>query len=67
VKFQKPTRKDFEGDITIVRISLSCGYCFQIWGKQLGAYLQEACRRGLGYNCHLKAFLKFIIHLMMYS
>jgi len=66
VEFQ-PTRKDFEGDITIVvfpMLRVVKGNPVQI-GKQLGAYLQEHVEEVLGYNV-IKGFLNIIIDDVFY-
>ncbi len=61
VEFQ-PTRKDFEGDITIVvfpMLRVVKGNPVQI-GEQIGAYLQEHVEEVSGYNV-IKGFLNIII------
>ena len=66
VEFQ-PTRKDFEGDITIVvfpMLRVVKGNPVQI-GEQLGAYLQEHVEEVLGYNV-IKGFLNIIIDDVFY-
>ncbi|WP_339629821.1 arginine--tRNA ligase, partial [uncultured Maribacter sp.] len=66
VEFQ-PTRKDFEGDITIVvfpMLRVVKGNPVQI-GEQIGAYLQEHVKEVLGYNV-IKGFLNIIIDDVFY-
>ncbi|MEH6761519.1 MAG: arginine--tRNA ligase [Maribacter arcticus] len=66
VEFQ-PTRKDFEGDITIVvfpMLRVVKGNPVQI-GEQLGAYLQEHVEEVLSYNV-IKGFLNIIIDDVFY-
>ena len=66
VEFQ-PTRKDFEGDITIVvfpMLRVVKGNPVQI-GEQIGAYLQEHVEEVLGYNV-IKGFLNIVIDDVFY-
>lgn len=66
VEFQ-PTRKDFEGDITIVvfpMLRVIKGNPVQI-GEQIGAYLQEHVEEVSGYNV-IKGFLNIIIDDVFY-
>ncbi|SEL17347.1 arginyl-tRNA synthetase [Maribacter orientalis] len=66
VEFQ-PTRKDFEGDITIVvfpMLRVVKGNPVQI-GEQIGAYLQEYVEEVLAYNV-IKGFLNIVIDDVFY-
>ena len=66
VEFQ-PTRKDFEGDITIVvfpMLRVVKGNPVQI-GEQIGAYLREHVEEVLAYNV-IKGFLNIIIDDVFY-
>tara|TARA_R110002074_G_scaffold281413_3_gene452988 strand:+ start:18663 stop:20444 length:1782 start_codon:yes stop_codon:yes gene_type:complete len=66
VEFQ-PTRKDFEGDITIVvfpMLRVVKGNPVQI-GEQIGAYLQEHVAEVSGFNV-IKGFLNIIIDDVFY-
>jgi arginyl-tRNA synthetase len=66
VEFQ-PTRKDFEGDITIVvfpMLRVVKGNPVQI-GEQIGAYLQEHIEEVSGFNV-IKGFLNIIIDDVFY-
>tara|TARA_R110000737_G_scaffold96790_1_gene130855 strand:- start:315 stop:2096 length:1782 start_codon:yes stop_codon:yes gene_type:complete len=66
VEFQ-PTRKDFEGDITIVvfpMLRVVKGNPVQI-GEQIGAYLQEHVEEVLAYNV-IKGFLNIVIDDVFY-
>lgn len=66
VEFQ-PTRKDFEGDITIVvfpMLRVVKGNPVQI-GEQIGAYLEEHIDEVAGFNV-IKGFLNIIINDSFY-
>ncbi|WP_339657108.1 arginine--tRNA ligase [uncultured Maribacter sp.] len=66
VEFQ-PTRKDFEGDITIVvfpMLRVIKGNPVQI-GEQIGAYLQEHVEEVSGFNV-IKGFLNIVIDDIFY-